>query len=151
MGSERRGTTSRARPGITMRRYLRHPTDCPVDVRMSDVVPHDREYLCNISRGGLCFRSTVALPPGAAIHVEIPIAEPVFEADAVVAWCRAAAQGFEVGVRFAGRHPPPHRLVEQVCQIEHFKREIWVQDGRRLTGEEAAVEWIRRHRTEMDL
>ena len=134
-----------------MRRYLRHSTDCPVDVRLSDVVPHDREYLCNISRGGLCFRSTVAIDPGATIHVEIPIAEPVFETDAVVAWCRAAARGFEVGVRFVGRHPHQPRLIEQVCQIEHFKREIWVQDGRQLTGEEAAVEWIRRHRAELDV
>ena len=134
-----------------MRRYLRYPTDCPVDIRMSDVVPRDREYLRNISRGGLCFTSTVSLNPGATIHIEIPVVKPVFESDGVVAWCQATEQGFEVGVRFCDHSVHQQRVVEQVCQIEQFKREVWVRDGRQLTGEEAAVEWFHRHQAEFDL
>ncbi len=132
-----------------MRRFIRHKTDCPVDVRLSEVVPPGREYLRNISRGGLCFRSTVALDAGTTIHIEIPVVDPVFETDGVVAWCLPATEGFEVGVRFAGQDPHKHHIVEQVCQIENYKREIWVRDGRRLNGEEAALEWLRRHRGEL--
>jgi hypothetical protein len=128
-----------------MRRYLRHPTDYPVDIHLSDLVPPDREYLRNISRGGLCFTATVSVEPGTIIHIEIPIARPVFETDGLVAWCQATAEGYEIGVRFAKQHPRNQRLVEQVCQVEHFKREIWLHDGRHLTGEEAAVEWLRQH------
>jgi len=131
-----------------MRRYLRHPTDCPVDIRLSDVV-RDREYLRNISRGGLCFISTIPIDAGAAIHIEIPIVEPVFETDGIVAWCHPTADGFEVGVRFAGRDQSRHRVVEQVCQIEQFKREIWIRDGRMLSGEESALEWLRGHQAEL--
>jgi len=131
-----------------MRRYLRHPTDCPVDIRLSDVV-RDREYLRNISRGGLCFISTIPIDAGAAIHIEIPIVEPVFETDGIVAWCHPTADGFEVDVRFAGRDQSRHRVVEQVCQIEQFKREIWIRDGRMLSGEEAALEWLRGHQAEL--
>ncbi len=131
-----------------MRRYLRHPTDCPVDIRLSDVV-RDREYLRNISRGGLCFISTIPIDAGATIHIEIPIVKPVFETDGIVAWCHPASDGFEVGVRFAGRDQSRHRVVEQVCRIEQFKREIWIRDGRVLSGEEAALEWIRGHQAEL--
>ena len=127
-----------------MRRYIRHTTDCPVDVQLSEVVPPGREYLRNISRGGLCFRSLVALDIGATIHITIPVAQPVFDTAGVVAWCEPTPDGFEVGVRFAGQDPRKHLIVEQVCQIENFKREIWMQDGRRLNGEEAALEWLRR-------
>jgi len=131
-----------------MRRYLRHPTDCPVEIRLSDVV-RDREYLRNISRGGLCFISTIPIAAGAAIHIEIPVVEPTFETDGIVAWCHPTADGFEVGVRFAGRDQNQQRVVEQVCQIEQFKREIWIRDGRELSGEEAALEWIREHQAEL--
>ncbi|MBA1333327.1 pilus assembly protein PilZ, partial [Candidatus Endoriftia persephone str. Guaymas] len=31
---------------------------------------------------------------------------------------------------------------EQVCQIEQYKQQILEQDGRKLSGEEAAMEWI---------
>jgi len=134
-----------------MRRFIRHTTDCPVDINLSAVVPPGREYLRNISRGGLCFRSTVPLAPGATVHIKIPVAEPIFEADGVVAWCEPAADGFEVGVRFAGRDAREDRIVEHVCQIENFKREVWIQDGRHLNGEEAALEWLRRQRVQAGL
>jgi hypothetical protein len=132
-----------------VRRYIRHSTDLPVDVRMSRVVVRGREYLRNISRGGLCFRSTMPLTPGLTIEVEIPVAEPVFRTGGVVAWCRPAEgreRDFEVGVSFSDVSPVDgKRLVDQVCHIEHYKREIWLRQGRWLTGEEAALEWLSRH------
>jgi hypothetical protein len=134
-----------------MRRFIRHTTDCPVDVHLSMVVPPGREYLRNISRGGLCFRSTVALAAGATIHITIPVAEPVFETDGFVAWCEQTADCFEVGVRFAGQDPREDLIVEQVCQIEDFKREVWMQDGRLFNGAEAALEWLRRQRVQTGL
>ena len=132
-----------------MRRYIRHSTDLPVDVRMSRVVARGREYLRNISRGGLCFRSTTPLTPGLTIEVEIPVAQPVFRTGGVVAWCRPAedgTSGYEVGVSFSDISPViGKRLVDQVCHIEHYKREIWLREGRWLTGEEAALEWLCSH------
>ena len=37
------------------------------------------------------------------------------------------------------------RMVEQICHIEHYKKEILEKEGRELTGEEAALEWIKRY------
>jgi hypothetical protein len=124
-----------------MRRHIRHSTDLPIVVHSSQAVPRDRNYLRNISRGGFCFRTIDAIAEGSSIHIEVPVAQPVFETDGIVAWCQRSEDGYEVGVRFAGSHRDPD-LVAEVCQVEHFKREVWIRDGRRLTGEEAASELI---------
>jgi hypothetical protein len=33
-------------------------------------------------------------------------------------------------------------MVEQVCHIEQYKADVLKKEGRELTGEEAAKEWI---------
>lgn len=126
-----------------MRLYLRHPTDIPLCYRLGEVIASRSDYLRNIGHGGLCFSSRIAIAPGSCIHIEIPIGEPVFEADGVVAWCHATGGDFEVGVRFEGVETDYSvRMVEQVCQIEHYRHEILKTEGRALTGEQAAMEWI---------
>ena len=37
------------------------------------------------------------------------------------------------------------RMVEQICHIEQYRRDVWQREGRRLTAEEAAREWIERY------
>lgn len=131
---------------MTLRQYLRHPSDVPIVYQLGEVVAHRSHYLRNIGKGGLCFSSRIALTPGAHIHIEIPIAEPVFKADGIVAWCEPAEDDFEVGVRFEGIDAEYGlRMVEQVCQIEHYRHETFKSEGRVLTSEEAALEWIQKY------
>jgi hypothetical protein len=33
-------------------------------------------------------------------------------------------------------------MVEQVCHIEHYKNEVKRREGREISGEQAANEWI---------
>ena len=33
-------------------------------------------------------------------------------------------------------------MVEQICHIEQYRREVLKKEGRRLSSEEAASEWI---------
>jgi hypothetical protein len=128
-----------------MRLYLRHPTDVPIHYRLGDVAADCRDHLRNIGRGGLCFKSHAPLSPGAGIHIEILITEPVFQADGVVVWCHASDGAFEVGVRFEGAETDYSvRMVEQVCQIEHYRQEVLKAEGRELTSEQAALEWIQK-------
>ena len=131
---------------MTLRQYLRHPSDVPLAYHLGEVVTDRSHYLRNIGAGGLCFSSRIAISPGAHIHIEIPIAEPVFKADGVVVWCEPAEENFEVGVRFDGVDAEYGlRMVEQVCQIEHYRHEIFRSEGRILSSEEAALEWIKKY------
>ena len=34
------------------------------------------------------------------------------------------------------------RMVEQLCYIEHYRQNVLQSEGRELSGEEAALEWI---------
>ena len=129
-----------------MRQYIRHPTDIPLEYHLVDIVAHEKNFLKNISEGGLSFQSTVCIEPGAMIHITIPLRDPVFETEGIVVWCRESEGQFEVGVQF--KDPSSEfrvRMIEQVCQIEHYKTEILNKEGRKLTSAEAAREWIAKY------
>ena len=128
------------------RKYVRHPTDIPIvyEYDLSAPATSDAEHLKNISFGGLAFEAGVGVEKGAIVSVTIPLVDPEFHIRCRVAWCKRADGRFDVGVEFI--EPDKlfkARMVEQVCQIEHYKREILRSEGRVLTGEQAALEWIK--------
>jgi hypothetical protein len=129
------------------REYVRHPTDIPIEVDydLSGIVADKVDYLSNVSFGGLSFQSLKNLETGAVINISIPLVKPVFHIRGRVVWCKRANEHFDVGVEFI---EPERifkaRMVEQVCHIEHYKKEVLEEEGRHLTGEEAALEWIKK-------
>lgn len=129
-----------------MRKFIRHPSDIPIKYELDDVTAYSDEYLKNISQGGLCFFSKIEIAAGTLIHIRIPLLKPVIEVDGFVVWSRRTEGHYEVGVSFKDANTEFRvRMVEQVCHIEHYKREILEKEGRSLTGEEAAVEWIAKY------
>ncbi len=126
-----------------MRSYLRHPTDIPIRYRLSDNRQSGSELLRNVGHGGLCFQTSHFIASGTELHITIALYGPPFEADGVVVWCKPLAKVYEVGVQFQDEETEfAVRMVEQACQIEHYKREVLTNEGRVLDGEEAAEEWI---------
>ena len=127
------------------RRYIRHPSRMPIRFDLHGDIDHRDEYLRNVSEGGVCFATEVALDPGQPIRLTIPLLGRSFEIDGSVAWCREANDGYEVGVRF--RSPQDRfsaRMVEQLCYIEDYRQQVMREEGRQLSSEEAANEWIER-------
>ena len=131
---------------IQRRESIRHPADIPISWTLGDVVVQDTEYLRNISVGGLAFSSQTRLAVGADIDIAIPIRDPEMHIRGIVVWCTGNEDGtFDVGVQFKDAEAKFRmRMVEQVCHIEHYKKEVLETEGRELTGEQAAMEWIRR-------
>jgi hypothetical protein len=129
-----------------MRSYIRHPSDIPIEYQRDETgqgASHER--LNNISQGGLSFSSSSSLPAGAVVTIRISLIEPCFEARAQVAWCHPDKDGYVVGVTFMDSEDLYRvRMVEQICHIEHYKSEVFQKEGRRLSGEQAAREWIRK-------
>ena len=127
------------------RKYVRHPSDIPIEVEhdLSGIVADETEYLSDVSFGGLSFHASEDIGAGAVINISIPLIDPVFHIKGRVVWCKPADGHYDVGVEFI---EPERifkaRMVEQVCHIEHYKREILEKEGRQLTSEEAALEWI---------
>ncbi len=128
-----------------MRKYIRHPTDIPLEYELDEVVANNKDYLKDISEGGLSFQSNVYIEEGSVINIRIPLRKPVFEEKGIVKWCRGKKDSFDIGVQFRDVSSEFRlRMVEQVCHIEHYKKEILEKEGRKITGEEAAVEWVRK-------
>ncbi|HHJ16321.1 MAG TPA: PilZ domain-containing protein [Gammaproteobacteria bacterium] len=129
-----------------MRSFIRHPSDIPIEYQ---VVAHNaainQEHLNNISPGGLSFCSAHELRPGILITVRISHVRPVFEASALVAWCRPAGEAFRIGVAFQDVDDLFRvRMVEQICHIQQYRAEIYANEGRQLDWEQAAHEWIQK-------
>ena len=128
------------------RRFIRHPTEIAVRWSLGEIVPPAGDRLRNISEGGLAFKSHRDIPLGASIEIRIPAVRPDISMKGEVVWCRPTDDGcYEVGVRFTDEGQRfKMRMVEQVCHIEHYKMEVLEKEGRTLTSQQAASEWIKR-------
>jgi PilZ domain len=140
-------TPSPAGPaGSPRRAFIRHPANIPIEVSTGGGVARRRQRGHDVSFGGLAFFSDLCLDSGTTVEVRIPDVEPAFEARAQVAWCKEEDDHYAVGVRFLDPSDAFRaRMVEQVCSIESYRREVREREGRTLTGEEAAHEWIRKY------
>jgi PilZ domain len=128
------------------REYIRHTIDVPLEVETVSSPGARLEHGVNVSHGGLAFVSGACLAMGDIIHLRIPTVKPPFEATARVAWCRPEGDAFLVGVQFTDRGVAfRSRMVQQVCSIENYRKEALEREGRRLSPQEAAAEWIERY------
>jgi hypothetical protein len=131
------------------RNFIRHMADMPIEIRLQDIVTHRTEYLNEISFGGLSFRSAIQVPLDTIIDIRIPLVRPVFSAQGKVVWCRPDGKDktiFDIGVEFLGpKDSFKIRMLEQICHIENYKQELAEKTGRPVTGEQAAIEWIRKY------
>ena len=77
------------------------------------------------------------------MSVTIPVLDANHEMHGWAAWCRPVGDHFETGMAFATEEDAfLARMVEQVCHIEAYRRRVRVSEGRTLTSEHAAREWI---------
>ena len=129
-----------------MRQFIRHPADIPIEVNPVDEGGTRAPRLVNVGMGGLAFRSHSAFRPAHVVRVRIDCVRPAFETTARVAWCRACDGEYELGLAFTDPDDAFRaRMVEQICHIEHYRKEVRATQGRVLTTEEAAREWIGRN------
>ena len=126
------------------RKYIRHPSDIPLEYCFVDKPLCVLDSINNISLGGLSFRAHNYIEPDCWLHLHIPINDEHFEVDAQVRWCHPREDTeFDVGVIFTNQSEAfSARMVEQICHIEHYKKEVLDNEGRLLSGDEAAAEWI---------
>lgn len=126
------------------RAYVRHPARVPIHV--ASVSPGTAMQADDVSYGGLSFTCRERHRAGTEIEIRIPDVDAGFHARARVAWCRSTKTGYRVGVRFLDPDDAfRSRMVEQLCAIEAYRRKVHETEGRELSGEQAAAEWIARY------
>lgn len=130
------------------RQYISHPSNIPITYSTLTGAQrtHEKHLLHNISLGGLCFETHEYLERGISVMIRIALVQTIFEENAIVVWSRKVNDHYEVGVQFQDKDSRFRaRIVEQVCHIEQYKRNVFVEEGRNLSGEEAAREWITKY------
>jgi len=132
-----------------MRKFLRHPSDMPVELVLRKQAFLPRQRLNNISLGGVACNSPRGFRRGTAIELRIPLLGEQARYPGVVAWCRKQSEGYLVGIAFIDEDTLFRaRMVEQVCQIEHYRHQLELEQGKQLAIENVAREWITRHAAE---
>ena len=138
-----------------MRHFIRHPTDIPIELipdnnplalseNYDDIMKIEK--MENVSFGGLMFQSAIPYTQNKSILVKIKSVTPAFEGRATVSWCRKSGRFYMVGLEFADKDSKFQlRMVEQVCHIMNYRKEVLETEGREIDENEAAKEWISQH------
>jgi len=124
---------------------MRHPSSMPIEFRRLGDGQRHRNALHDISCAGLSFRSQEPFDEGEIVEVRLAILGHEVRATGRVAWCNALDVGaWRVGLLLSdGQTGHAVRMIEQLCHIELY-RERQRKQGRELSSEEAAREWIER-------
>ena len=141
----RRGGTMKAAHVTvkTSRNFIRHPSDIPIEVQQAGGTVKVSDQLRDIGMGGLSFRSDKLFNIDDIITIRVSIVQPAFESPCRVVWCQSNGSSYEIGVEFLNHDDMfKARMVEQICHIEHYKKRVESTEGRYISCEQAASEWI---------
>lgn len=150
------------------REYIRHPSDIPFVIQPESHPEQLSLELNNVSQGGLAFESPQRFTKGSLVTIKLFVVKPCFKVRGIVQWChcRSLASNtqttpdvtpstkqeplpqtlYDVGVEFIDQEDAFRvRMVEQLCHIEHYKRQVKATEGRTISGQTAAFEWIAKH------
>jgi hypothetical protein len=136
----------------TIRKFIRHPVDVPIKVISSrvedeqDIDENLDQTITNVSLGGLAFESQTPFTITDRVRITIPALERDNSLIGSVAWCDEADDGYVIGIEFEkSRDFFRMRMIEQICHIEHYRGEVLRTQGRELSAQEAAAEWISKY------
>ncbi|QRY77020.1 PilZ domain-containing protein [Pseudomonas sp. PDNC002] len=135
-----------------MRQFLRHPCDLPVElvIRKQTFLP--RQRLHNISLGGVACNSPRGFRRGTSIELRIPLLGDAARYAGIVAWSRKQNSDYRVGIAFIDEDTLFRaRMIEQVCQIEHYRRQRALVEGDELPIGDLALEWIAQNAADFPL
>ncbi|MBU1333141.1 MAG: PilZ domain-containing protein [Gammaproteobacteria bacterium] len=129
-----------------MRRFLRHPSTMPVQLVLRKRPWLDAQRLNDVSLGGVACHCVKRFRRGTQVQMRVPLLGQQAQCNGVVAWCRKQADNYLVGIAFLDEDTLFRaRMVEQLCQIEVYRREREQEMGCSLSMEVVAAEWISTH------
>lgn len=131
-----------------MRNFIRHASDIPINVHIESRKAPIAEKAVNISSGGILFLSDLAIDTGNYVSISMPDICSTITLQGEVVWCRKEhdSQQYNVGIQFSNDTECFNaRMIEQICYIESYKKYILEKEGRELSSDGAANEWINKY------
>lgn len=128
---------------IELRQHERLAVGYRVTLRLVDGKQSDNKTtITNLSRGGLCFVSSLNLLQGDRIEIDLPAGQPVATLKAKVVWCRPQRDEFSTGAEFTEMSGARRaRLFEMHKAIKIYQGMTDSPGG----AQQATVEWLALH------
>lgn len=133
----------------SIRKYIRHITGVPIEVSLDyapvNLIDSEDDTITNVSLGGLSFIATDRLDTSEHIKVRFPVLREDAVLDGKVVWCEKTQRGYEVGLEFDDPEEIDRlKVIEHICHIENYRKEIETREGRKISSDQAAREWVSR-------
>lgn len=127
-----------------MRGTTRHNTSIPVDLQINGKGAQLSSLrVANISAGGLGIYAPSAVATGTPVTLNFCDTWPDYVIRGDVAWCLDEPQGYHLGIEFQHANEAfKARMLAQFGQIQRYRSSVRQNEGRRLTTDQAAREWI---------
>ena len=124
-----------------MRKFNRQNAGIPVEI-----IHNGEQYKCileNVSLGGLACQGSLLVAVNTLVDIRMHLLMPEYVSQGRVAWCKKSDDIIELGIEHCGDKDKARlHMIEQISNIEHYRNEIRVAEGRELDGEQAAREWV---------
>ncbi|MFT6552593.1 MAG: hypothetical protein ACJA1I_002649 [Zhongshania marina] len=134
-----------------MREFIRHANEIPVAVKVAGEAGSRHGHLRDVSVAGLAFDVARRIRVGSKLNFYIPSLSDEPAGRGRVVWCRPLRASFRLGLEFEQAYDACRaRMVEQLCLIENYRREVKLNEGRELDPEQAAAEWIEAYAADFD-
>ncbi len=125
--------------------FIRHPAELPIQFRHCQVTSRTPQHL-DSTTCGLCFLSDSHVTKGAILEVSIPIRDWTYRfIGRVIKTCRLDA-AHKLWICFGSQADAfQARMAEQICQIEVYRNTVRKREGRTISSELAAREWVAKY------
>jgi hypothetical protein len=124
--------------------YIRHPDEIPVSVQVSQNPPNSCAQVLDSDFLGISFLSDQDYAKETLLDLMIPVNGSFFETTGIVAWSQPTqTKAYRIGLYFDNAEIAyAVRMIEQICHIEAYRQRVEAEQGRPISQESAAAEWI---------
>ncbi|MEP3350370.1 MAG: energy transducer TonB [Marinomonas sp.] len=124
--------------------FVAHPRDLPLEITLIEDQPFPQ---INEERAGFVGITSFTSRPfdnGRSVRITLEEIDPNFCVSGRVVQCEKEMDGYRISIEFPTKEECYCvRMIEQLSQIEHYRRQAKIE-GRRLNYNEAAAEWIQK-------
>lgn len=124
--------------------FVAHPRELPLDITLIEDQPFPA--ICENRDGfvGITYLSHNPFTNGCSVQITLEEIDPNFCVSGRIASCDKEGEEYRIAIEFPTKEECYCvRMIEQLSQIEHYRRQAKNQ-GRRLNYNEAAAEWIQK-------
>lgn len=123
-------------------KFVAHPEDIPIHI---EEVAHIQDKTLDVDGfGGISYVCDKAYKTGQSVQIKLTEIDPDFCVVGRIFKCEKEDDVFRIFIEFPKKEDCYCvRMIEQLSHIEHYRRQAKLQ-GRRLSFNEAAMEWIQK-------